>query len=194
MKLPLFSGLKYLSPLFIAIFSFFISQAQPPNSKSRNIDWDKDTISADATISSAIKYRTDLNNAGKKASKIVILPVDKLKDIMDACYANGVTEVKAVFVTIRSEDVENYSSRHSGMSAAEKRDVIGRQTLVLRVPRKAFLESGSKITIPNNNPLMLSLLAAGLVVMEVPMKDLAGSGDDIYFEFGAICPPPNSCD
>ncbi len=65
--------------------------------------------------------------------------------------------------------------------------------LVFKVPRKAFAGAlGAKINI-NNNPLMLSLLGAGLVLLDAQTPGLP-AGEDLYFSFGGICPPPASCD
>lgn len=190
MKQPLLPGLRPLFLLFVAFFFLLNSQAQ---TKPGFLDWGTDTVSAGAAASSATKFRSDLNNAGKKATKIVTLPVDKLKEILDACSANGVTDIKAMIVTIRADDTAQYSKRNPGMTAAEKKDIIGRQTIILRVPRKAFGPSGSRINVPGNNPLMLSLLAAGMVVMDNP-TGVASADEEVYFGLGIICPPPTSCD
>jgi hypothetical protein len=179
---------------FLVLFISLVSPESQAQSK-RSIDWNTDTIAASAASSSATKFRSDLNNAGKKATKIISLPVDKLKEIMDACAANGVTDIKVLIVTLRVEDTAQYSKHNPGMTASEKKDIIGRQTIVIRVPRKAFGsgESGSRIIIPGKSSLMLSLLTAGMLVIDKPSEVPYGA-DDIFFEFGSICPPPTSCD
>lgn len=190
MKQPSFPGLKASLPLFFLLYFLPESGAQI----KPGIDWGSDTVAAAAASSSATKFRSDLNNAGKKATKIISLPVDKLKEILDACTANGVTDVKVLITTIRPDDVEQYSKRNPGLTAAEKKDIVGRQTVILRVPRKAFVSnSGSGFKTSPANPLMISLLAAGMVVLD-KAADTAGAEDDIYFGIGTICPPPTSCD
>lgn len=162
--------------------------------KPAYIDWSTDTVSAAAASASATKFRSDLNNSGKKATKVVTLPVDKLKDILDACSANGITDIKLLIVSIRSEDTAQYSKHNPGMTPAEKKDLIGRQTVIIRVPRKAFGPSGSRINILGNNPLMVSLLAVGMVTMDKPMGGIPYGEGDVFFGLGTICPPPTSCD
>lgn len=195
MRQPSLTGI--ISPfllLFFICFSFLQSHGQT-NLKG-GIDWNTDTLSSNAASSSATRFRTDLNNAGRKATKIITLQVDKLKEIMDACYSNGVTDIKVLIIMLRVEDTARYSKRNPGMTAAEKRDIIGRQTIVLKVPRRAFgsSQSGSGININRNNPLMLSLLAAGMFVLDKPVENITMAEGDIYFELGLICPPPTSCD
>src|SRR4029079_867284 len=101
------------------------------------------------------------------ATTQVNLPVDKLKDIMDACAANGIDMGKVMIVSIRQEDITHYSYNNPGLSDANKADLIGRQILVFRVPRRAFAgAAGSKINISKSNPLMLSLAGSGLIWLE----------------------------
>lgn len=195
MKQPSLYGIILPFLLLFSNFSFSQTPTQS-NMKPLSINWDSDTVSAAAAAASATKFRSDLNNAGKKATKIVTLPVDKLKDIMDACSANGVSEVKLLIVMIRAEDTAQYSKHNPGMTPAEKKDLIGRQTVILRVPRRAFepSQSGSRLNIQGKNPLMLSLLATGMVTMDKPIGGIPYGEGDVFFGLGSICPPPTSCD
>lgn len=186
-----FSGT--ITPFLLLLSSFIVLQSQAQSKKG--IDWNTDTVSMNSASTRATKFRTDLNNSGKKATRIFILPVDKLKDIMDACYARGVTDVKVMVVSIRKEDTAHYAKRNPNLTAAERSDLIGRQAIVIRVPRQAFGESGSGIAVPKSNPLMMSLLTAGMIQLDKhAFAELAPFAGDYYFEFGSICPPPNSCD
>ncbi len=195
MKQPSLPGLRLPVLLLPALLFFSNSYSQPGLKATNRIDWSKDTISANAATSASTKLRNELNNAGKKATKIISLPVDKLKEIMDACAANGVADVKVLIVSIGAEDAEHYGKRNPEFSAADKKDIIGRQTVIIRVPRAAFAEaSGSGKITPLNNKLMVSLLTAGLVMLDKPFAELPQRGDDIYFSIGNICPPPTSCD
>ncbi len=190
MRQPPLAGI--LTP-FLLVFSVFIcleSRAQ----SSKGINWNTDTVAQSSATTRATRFRSDLNNAGKKATRIFTLQVDKLKEIMDACYSHNVTEVKIIVVTIRADDTAHYSRRNPGLTATERKDLIGRQAIILKVPRHAFAVSGSGINIPNKNPLMISLITAGLIQMDKPIAGLPVAEADIYFEFGSICPPPGSCD
>jgi hypothetical protein len=68
--------------------------------------------------------------------------------------------------------------------------------LVFRVPRMAFAEgaAGAKINFSKNNPLMISLLGAGLIIMDSSFDNTPFGVGDVYFSLGNICPPPMSCD
>ncbi len=195
MKQPSLTGLRFPVLLLPAVLFFFNSYSQNGVKTTNRIDWSKDTVSANAASTASTKLRNELNSAGKKATKVISLPVDKLKEIMDACAANGVADVKVLIVSIGADDAEHYGRRNPGLSAADKKDIIGRQTVIIRVPRAAFSEaSGSGKISPVNNKLMLSLLTAGLVMLDKPFAELPQRGDDIYFSIGNICPPPTSCD
>ncbi len=164
--------------------------------KTTRIDWSKDTISSTSANNAQRNFANALNGTGKKASSVISLPVDKMKDIMDACSANGIATVKVMVVSIRQEDVAHYEKNNPGISATDKTELVGRQTLVIRVPRRAFAAAaGSGMNIPKNNPIITSLLASGFFPFAAELAGMApGSGDDYFFSFGQICPPPNSCD
>ena len=163
----------------------------------RNINWQMDTLSEATARGAQSKFRNDWSNAGKKTSAFITLPVAKLKDIMDACTAKGIGEVRVFIVTIRPEDLDYYARQRPGLTDSEKADMLDRQMLVIKVPRAAFFQGGSgfKKSIPGNNPLMLSLLGSGLFLIDNPeIFGIAPFSDSfIYFSFGEICPPPSSC-
>ena len=182
------------SVLFLA---FSVAQSAY-GQKTQKIDWAKDTISAKDAKNGQYKFRSEWNGAGKKTTAAVTLPVDKLKDIMDACTEKGIGEIQIYIVMIRPEDVNHFAAFRPGMSESDKRDMIGRQSVVLKVPRAAFFDgasqSGSKISVPKTNPLMLSLLGAGLFQIENPGKQEAAFVEEyVYFSIAVICPPPASC-
>lgn len=189
------SILKVGVPSILLLLS---SVTQFVHGQKSQIDWAKDTISAKDAKNSQYKFRSEWNGAGKKTTATITLPVDKLKAIMDACAQKGISDVQAYIVMIRPEDVNHFAALKPGMSENEKKDLVGRQTIVLKVPRAAFFDgasqSGSKISPPRNNPLMLSLLGAGLIQIQNPEKRQTSVAEEsLYFSFGIICPPPASC-
>ncbi len=181
------------SPLFL--FTFFLSfcfafdlNAQ----KFDKIDLSKDTISRTNAIGARNTFANSLRSGGNKATDRIKLPVDKLKEIMDACDANNITEVSVMIITIRQNDL--VQARKHNLGATDDQ-LKGSQMLVFRVPRRAFTgATGAKINVSNNNGLMFSLLGAGLVLLESPYTDLPFGSDDFFFSLGSICPPPTSCD
>jgi len=158
------------------------------------IDWNRDTVSATVATGGQGKFINDMGASGKKSTTYVTFDVAKLKTIMDNCAANGVANVQFMIVYIRAEDTARYASLHPGMTTNEKKDIIGRQSLILKVPSTAFFNTTQKsgAMIPKDNPLMIALLAAGLVPLDQPYGNLPFAGS-VYFGTGTICPPPASC-
>jgi len=183
--------LAKLRPLIvsvIALLSATVNQAQT----SGNIDMSKDTISKTNAIGARNTFLNNLRGHGNKATERIKLPVNKLQAIMDACAAKNITEVSVMVITIGNNDLAQARKHNPGVSDQELR---GSQMLVFRVPRRAFPgPSGAKISNPKSSPLMISLLGAGLVLLEERYTDLPFASDDLFFSFGSICPPPTSCD
>jgi len=185
-------------PAFLSLFfslwgmtAFYNASAQ----KGAHIDWSKDTVSSTTANNAQRNFANALNGTGKKASTTITLPVDKLKDIMDACSAAGISSVKLMIVSIRAEDVAQYEKHNPGMSDNDKKEIVGRQLVVIRVPRRTFAgPSGSGILLPKNSALMISLLASGFAPIAPEIAGMPVGSEDLYFSFGSICPPPNSCD
>lgn len=172
----------------IALLGFSVGQAQTMS----KIDLNNDTLSKTNAIAARNTFANSLRGNGKKATDRIKLPVDKLKEIMDACAAKGIQEVSVMVITIRQEDLTQARKHNPGLS---DQDLKGSQMLVFRVPRRAFSgPAGAKINIPKKSPLMMTLLGAGLVLMESKYSDLPFGSDDLFFGFGSICPPPTSCD
>jgi len=172
---------------FFALFFLSVSQAQ----NTSNIDWVNDTIPKADAIGARSTYLNNLRSHGNKATELINLPVNKLKDIMDACTANNITQVSVFIITIRQSDVVHF--RHYNPSATDE-ELKGSQLLVFKVPRQAFPGAlGAKINL-SNNPLMVSLMAAGLVLLDPRIEGLPPSTGSVYLSFGGICPPPASCD
>lgn len=181
---------KSLIVLLILLLNLSVSRAQTSN----KIDWDKDTISKADALGAKSTYLNTIKGSGQKnATERINLPVDKLKEIIDACAAKGVTEVSVMIVSIRQSDVAHYRKSHPE-SAATDDQLKGSQVLVFRIPRMAMAGAmGAKINV-GNNPLMVSLLASGLVMLDAPFAGLPASSEDLFFLMGSICPPPTSCD
>jgi len=183
--------LTMLRPLIVsvvALLSATVNQAQT----SDNIDMSKDTISKTNAIGARNTFLNNLRGQGKKATERIKIPVNKLKTIMDACAANKITDVSVMVITLGQNDLVQARKHNPGLT---DQDLRGAQMLVFRVPRSAFpAASGAKINGPTNSRLMISLLGAGLVLLEERYADLPFASDDLFFSFGSICPPPTSCD
>jgi hypothetical protein len=178
----------YLALLtFLFAFTFGSSMAQS------SISLGRDTISATAAQNAQSKFKNDLNACGKKSTSMVTFDVGQLNDIIQQCRLNSIYKVQFVIATLQVKDTAHYLRHHPGLTTSEKADLIGKQTLLIKVPRAAFSgfsQSGSYI--PKESQLMLSLLAAGLVNVDRPYGKLL-LADDMYFEIGTICPPPSIC-
>lgn len=172
------------------LLNFTTSQAQT----SSKIDWSKDTISRADAIGAKSTYLNSIKASGQKnATERINLPVDKLKEIIDACAAKGVTEISVMIISIRQSDIARYRKIHPESPASDDQ-LKGSQMLVFRIPRMAMAgAAGSKIN-GGKNPLMLSLLSSGLVMMDSPFAGIPYATGDLFFLLGGICPPPTSCD
>ncbi len=188
--LPFYSS--RIAPLMIiAVFSLNTGYSQI--NQSSRLDFKNDTISSANVSLAASKYKSDLTTAGKKATNSIRIEVDKLKEILDACAAKGIANVSFMIVSIRKEDTAQYGRRNPGLSATDRNDLVGRQQLIIRVPRSAFAASLGKAGGMQGS-LMMSLLLMGLVPLDNPLADLPPSSDDLFFSLGSICPPPSICD
>lgn len=184
--------LQFRIPVLIlaGIFSLHTANAQ---TEAPGIEWQKDTVSVEAATKAQARFKTELNNSGKKATMKVSMEVAKLKQIMDALASRGVTNVTFHIVMIRKEDTAQYARRNPGLTTAARNDLIGRQQLVIRVPRSAFsIPMGSRQQA-RSSTLMASMLLMGLMPLENNFPGLPDASEDVYFGIGTICPPPASC-
>ncbi len=190
-KLPV-KGLKRFIFLFASLLLLTSVKAQ----KRGKIDWSRDTISRTDAMGAKKTYINTIKGSGQKPTEQINLPVDKLKEIIDACAANNVTDVSVIIVTIRKDDIKRYRRNNPSLSADVTDNVIqGSQTLVFKIPRRAFADSAKEATRLSLNPsLMTSLAGAGLVLFKKTENDPQFKAEYIYFSFGSICPPPTSCD
>lgn len=175
--------LKTFVVIAISLFSFSVSNGQSEELK-------KDLINksvADGASATFGNYLKAIPANGNKATKQVNLPVDKLKEIVDACSKYGVTNISAVFVWI------NTGTEKFARGSDNKQAPSGYQSLVIKVPASAFPGQAAAKINSTGSPLMLSLLSAGLVLLDPAETGLPGTGD-LYFAIGTICPPPASCD
>jgi hypothetical protein len=185
--------MKFLSQAPVrSLFTIFLSFCITFNLHAQGfskIDLSKDTISMADANASRTEYR---NGVRGRATEKISLPVDKLKEVLDACAAKGIEKVDVLIGKVRPGDIAHYKNFNRD---ANDNDLLGIQVIILRVPRRAFAgQMGAKINLTKNNPLMLSLLTAGLALVDAEKVGLTGSGEDLYFSFGSICPPPTSCD
>ena len=188
-KFPLLRT-SYFILMMLAFQVFSFAQDQTTS----KIDLGKDTISRTDVIGAKNTYLNSLKAFGQKATEQINLPVDKLSAIVDACNKNNISDVAVIIITLRQSDIARYR-RLNPTSTATDAELKGSQMLVFKVPRQAFAgAAAAKVKLSNNNPLMLSLLSAGLVLLDKPFTGLSPASGNLYFSFGSICPPPASCD
>lgn len=157
-----------------------------------NIDWNKDTIPMNEAIGAKSTYVNTIRGSGQKATERINLPVAKLKNILDACASKGINEIAVMVVVIRQQDIARYRRAHPETTATDDQ-IRGSQILVFKVPRHVFQGAKSSKVNLSDNPLVLSMLSFGLVLLDQPFDKVEGT-DDLYFSLGTICPPPASCD
>lgn len=183
---------KVLSNCKPAVLCMFLSFLIYSGS-AQSLNMRKDTISLAQAKAAHEKYKQEMKNAGKKATTFVTFGVETLKEIIDRCSSAGLDSIQFLICTIRSNDTAQYSGNHPGLSAAARRDLIGRQYLIIKVKRSAFIgPAGSRIGRPSFNSSIMSLLISGFVLLDKPYGMLPES-DYLYFGAGTICPPPASC-
>jgi hypothetical protein len=166
-----------------------------PGFAQGSISLSTDTLSESVAKSGREMFFHDMRPDPKdqdKLTKQITLPVNKLKEIMDLCAANKVPDITVFFMTIRGSDLAHFRNYNPGVPDA---DLMGKQMLVIRVPRQIFTAAmGAKNNHVHDNPFLAGLLASGFVAMNyLPEGQPAASGD-LYLSFGTICPPPASCD
>ncbi|MEO7924768.1 MAG: hypothetical protein ABIR30_13885 [Chitinophagaceae bacterium] len=189
MRQPLFAGYKPALAMLSTFLIISISQAQ-----YKKIDWANDTISKADAVGMKNTYVNTVRGSGQLATEKIILPVDKMKEIFDACAAHNITDVSVMIVSIRQNDIVRLRKTNPEITSTGGQ-MKGRQLLVFKVPREAFAgQTSSKINLTSSNPLMLSLLGAGLSLVDMSLFKAAAAAGDIYFSIGTICPPPASCD
>lgn len=183
--------LRKLLPIMACITGLFYATAAGAQGFS-NIDPAADTVSKSNAIGARNTYLNSLRAHGNKATERLRLPVNKMKEIMDALAAANIREVSVMMVTIRQNDLGQARKQNPG---ATDDQLKGSQMLVIRVPRSVFAaKMKASISLPSSKGLLLSMLGAGLFPIEKPMEDLPWGEDDLYFGLGSICPPPTSCD
>ena len=175
---------------FIILTATFCAHAQ-----SSRIEWARDTISKADAIGGKDTYVNTIRGSGQLATEKIALPVDKMKEIFDACYANNITDITVMFVAIRQVDIARFKNNHPEIQATNSQ-LKGRQMLVFKVPRRAFAAKSASAgaMISKDNAVLLSLSSLGLVQLSASLLDIPAAGEDIYFTIGTICPPPASCD
>lgn len=171
--------------VFLSLWVHFVT--------AQSLNMRKDTISIAQAKATHEKYKQEMKNAGKKATTFVTFGVETLKEIIDRCSSAGLDSIQFLICTIRSNDTAQYAGNHPGLSAAAKRDLIGRQYLIIKVKRSAFMgQAGSRIGRPSFQSSIISLLISGFVLLDNPYG-MMPEADYLYFGAGTICPPPASC-
>ncbi len=193
-KLTIMRKLTFYRIKAVILFLFILATTSyGQEQSSRKIDWSKDTISSADVKGAKDTYLNIIRGGGQKnATEQITLPVDKLKEVMDACAANNVTEVVVYIISLRQNDLARYRRMNPEFTGPDDQ-LKGSQTLVFKVPRSAFADVLTSKAKSSGNPLMMSLMAAGLLIMDSPYTDLPPADKSVYLTLGKICPPPASC-
>ena len=136
------------------------------------------------------KYTTDLR---RTQSTVVNFEVSKLYSILQSCINKNVNKVQFIFATIREQDTTRYFSKHPSVIKDYRRSIIGKPTLILRVPKSAFGLALNED--PLKNKVMRQMVGAGFILLDAPYgSDPKAISGDFYFDLGTVCPPPDNCD
>lgn len=184
------AGIKSFALLFISFYLASTIQAQ----RMTKIDWAKDTISRADAIAAKNTYLNTIRGSGQRnATQQINLPVEKLKEIIDACASSNVSDVAVMIITLRQNDIAHYRKNNPSSEASDN-DLKGGQMLVFKIPRMAFADAAkAKVNLSGNPSLAASLLSAGLVQLKEGYQETPFASGYLYFSFGSICPPPTSC-
>jgi hypothetical protein len=175
--------------ILLLLSGFILASTAQAQSKSY-INWETDTMQRDMVKASHQRFKNHINAGGHNATSNIAIEVSKLKEIVDALSARGIADINFMIVSIRKEDTANYMRRNPGLTVLERNGLIGRQQLVIRVPKSIFaMQSGSMIN-GRSASFMATMLSVGLMPMDKRSPMEAG---DYYFGVGTICPPPLSC-
>ncbi|MFN2438990.1 MAG: hypothetical protein ABR503_07305 [Chitinophagaceae bacterium] len=175
--------------LKISACLLFISNA-PTGFAQKKFDWSRDTLSTQSASNRVEKYRTHFEKDLRNITPTIFMPVEKLKAIVDVCAENNVENVQFLLAVIRSEDTTSYFHKRPSLARTDRHKIINRQTLILKIPRKA----AAQLTGITNRfqKFQLSMLAFGYIRVD---KEYGLVDEDyIYFDIGFICPPPSDCD
>ena len=148
--------------------------------------------SAQTVLSDTISKNTaDLR---RTTQTVVNFDANKLHTILVNCIAKGIFNVQFIFVTVRAQDTARYFSKHPNVMKEDRGSLIGKPTLLLKVPRRAFNLAMNED--PLKNKLIRQLIGAGFMLLDSPYGGGVGSQtlDALYFDLGTVCPPPSNCD
>ena len=142
------------------------------------------SILADTVSSQTASFRRTSNT-------VVNFDVDKLNTLLTACLSRGIANVQFVFVQIRVKDTAQYFARHPNVANADRAGHIGKPTLLIKVPRSAFGLALNEN--PENNGQIKHMLANGFYLITASYSGSSPLDAYLYFDSGAICPPPVDC-
>lgn len=147
-----------------------------------------------AQMSSLLSDTISAKDAGlrRTQSTAVNFSVAKLNNLLTTCLNEGINEVQFIFVKIREQDTERYLSRHSDRAPADRRSLVGKPTLLIKVPRSAFHLALNED--PEKNDKVKSMMAGGFFPLSNShVRSLFSNESYLYFDSGVICPPPSDC-
>lgn len=165
------------SVLIIALFTciFYTSEVKAQGSKSIL----SDTVSAETA------------NARRTQITVVNYDVDKLSDLLALCKSKGIMTVQFIFAQIREQDTAQYFRKHSNVAKVHHPTIIGKSTLLLKIPRSAF--DLALNTDPRNNEIVQKMKGGGLALITESYAGVMSGDGYLYFDSGFICPPPDNC-
>ena len=139
-------------------------------SQLSKINWDRDTISNDNATKSKDRFHSTFQGGKRKTTRTVSFDVQELKSVIDYVLNQGDSVIQFQFALLREDDTAKYISLHPELTDSDKRDLINRPILLIKVPREVMLQKNFGASAP------------------APL-----SSASVYLSIGKICPPPSTC-
>lgn len=162
-------------------------------SQMNSSDLLSDSVAPHIAIAAHNKYKADMKAANIKSTDLITVDVNKLNAIVKACNDHNIDKVQFIIAALRPQLITQYIRLNPGLSKAARVSLSERHTVLVRIPRKAFLNGQSSSFSNQDNSLMISLLSLGLIEVEKAVDAPVIAGDYIYLQVGSICPPPAIC-
>ncbi len=167
----------FYSVFFIAVFALLFCASEVKAQGSKSIL--SDTVSAETA------------NARRTQITVVNYNVDKLSELLALCKSKGIMSVQFIFAQIRVQDTAQYFRKNYDVAKVHRHTIIGKTTLLLKIPRSAF--DLALNTDLRNNDIVQKMKGGGLVLITENYAGVAPGDGYLYFDSGYICPPPDNC-
>lgn len=170
-----YAQLKKLTCVVLTVFlASSMAFAQPE--KRNNLRIYRDSVKMTSAVQRTKDFKETFEGKGRnrKSSESVRFKVERLREILDSLASHDVKVIEFKFAIIRAEDVAGYVASHpeQALNEAEQKELIGRPTILIKVPKSIFSPKGSQ-----NNSLIFESFEE----------------ESVFLDFGSICPPPESC-